>query len=209
MPFAAQRRHQYWSVDVRYVEEHGLESGKPVYVISILENFSQALLASAISPRQDLTAFLIVFRAAVEAHEAPVALVSDGGVFRANQARAIYRALGIEKREIDRGQAWQNSVETHFNVMRRIADHHYATATSWAELQAVHNDRPTGRRNPASVLRWVQGPGATRPTSTASSGCERRGCSTPAGTCASGTGGATGNEASPGSGRRSGRTERR
>ena len=87
MPFAAVRRHQYWSVDVRY---HQLGAAKPAYVISILENFSRALLASAISPRQDLTAYLIVLRAAVEAHGAPEVLVSDGGgVFRANQARAI------------------------------------------------------------------------------------------------------------------------
>ena len=85
MLFAAQRRHQYWSVDVRYLEDHVLGTGKPVYVISILENFSRALLATAISPRQDLTAFLIVLRAAIEVHGSPEALVSDGGgIFRAN-----------------------------------------------------------------------------------------------------------------------------
>ena len=173
MPFAAVRRHQYWSVDVRYVEDHALGTGKPVYVISVLENFSRALLASAISPRQDLTAFLIALRAAVEAHGAPEVLVSDGGgVFRATQARAIYRALGIQKEEIDQGQAWQNYVETHFNVMRRMADYHYARATTWAGLQAVHDrffrdynhqahfahrERTDGRRNPAAVLGWVHG----------------------------------------------------
>ena len=52
MPFAAQRRHQYWSVDVRYVEDHRARTGKPAYVISVLENFSRAFLASAISPRR-------------------------------------------------------------------------------------------------------------------------------------------------------------
>ena len=173
MPFAAVRRHQYWSVDVRYVEDHALGTGKPVYAISILENFSRAILASAISPRQDLTAYLIVLRAAVEAHGAPEVLVSDGGgIFRANQARAIYAALGIEKRQIDQGQAWQNSIETHFNVMRRMADYHYARATTWAELQAMHERffhdynaqshfahgaRDDGRHSPAAVLGWVQG----------------------------------------------------
>jgi hypothetical protein len=56
MPFAAVRRHQFWSIDVRYLEDHALGTGKPVYVISILENFSQPLLASTVSRRQDLTA---------------------------------------------------------------------------------------------------------------------------------------------------------
>ena len=173
MPFASQRRHQYWSVDVRYLEDHQLGTGKPVYAISVLENFSRALLASAVSPRQDLTAYLIVLRAAIEAHGAPEILVSDGGgVFRANHAKAIYQALGIEKREIDQGQAWQNYIETHFTVMRRMADYHYARATTWADLQAVHDrffhdynhqahfahrERADGRHGPAAVLGWVHG----------------------------------------------------
>ncbi len=173
MPFAAVRRHQFWSVDVRYIEDHQLGTGKPAYVISILENFSRALLASAVSPRQDLTAYLIVLRAAVETHGAPEALVSDGGsVFKARQAQAIYAALGIRKEQIEQGQPWQNYVEANFNVMRRMADFHYGRAGSWPELQAVHDrffhdfnhqphaahsNRSKGRRSPAVVLGWVHG----------------------------------------------------
>jgi putative transposase len=173
MPFAAQRRHQYWSVDVRYLEDHALSADKPVYAISILENFSRAILASAVSPRQDLTAYLVVLRAAIEAHGAPEVLVSDSGsIFKAKQAQAIYTALGIRKEAIAQGQPWQNYIETHFNVMRRMADYHYARATTWAEVQAVHDrfftdynaqahfahlERTDGRRSPATVLGWVQG----------------------------------------------------
>ena len=173
MPFAAQRRHQSWSVDLRYLDDHQLGTGKPVYVISILENFSRALLASAISPRQDLTASLMVFRAAIATHGAPEVLVSDsGGVFKANHAQAIYAALGIAHRQIDAGQAWQNSIETHCNVMRRMADYHSARAATWGELQTIHDrffhddnhqahfahqERTDGRQSPAAVLGWVQG----------------------------------------------------
>ncbi len=93
MPFAATYRHEYWSVDVSYVETHGLADPKPVYVISVLENDSRALLADVLSPRQDLTAYLLVLRAALHEYGAPAALVSDSGsIFRANQAKAIYRA---------------------------------------------------------------------------------------------------------------------
>jgi len=130
-------------------------------------------LASAISPRQDLTTYLIVLRAAVETHGAPEALVSDGGsIFKAKQAQAIYAALGIRKEQIDQGQPWQNYIEANFNVLRRMADYHYARARNWPELQAVHDrffrdfnhqphaahdDRPKGRQSPASVLGWVHG----------------------------------------------------
>ncbi len=43
MPFKATRRHQYWSADIRYIEEHLLPDPKPVYVITIFENFSRSV----------------------------------------------------------------------------------------------------------------------------------------------------------------------
>jgi hypothetical protein len=53
MPFKAVRRHQYWTIDIRYLD-HTLDEDK-IYCISILENFSRAVVASALSRRQDLT----------------------------------------------------------------------------------------------------------------------------------------------------------
>ena len=50
MPFKATRRHEYWSIDVRYIEEHLLEDPRPVYVITVFENFSRMILSSKISP---------------------------------------------------------------------------------------------------------------------------------------------------------------
>lgn len=174
MPFASARRHEYWTADVRYldvVDEHLL--GGRAYAISVLENHSRAILASAVSPMQDLAAFLSVLYRAVERYGSPEALVTDGGaVFRANQAKAIYEALGMEKREIERGKPWQSYVETAFNIQRRMADWHFARAKSWPELAAAHDgwvrdyneqahwahrDREDGRRSPAEVLGWVSG----------------------------------------------------
>ena len=173
MPFAASYRHEYWSVDVRYIEHHRLADPKPVYVISILENYSRALLASVISPRQDLTAYLMVLRAALLEHGCPTGLVSDSGsIFKAKAAQAIYRALGIEKHQIDAGEPWQNYIESHFNIMRRMADYHYAQAETWPELRAAHDrffadynlqshfahqHRADGKRSPAEVLGWIHG----------------------------------------------------
>ena len=227
MPFAAAYRHHYWSVDVRYIEDHGSATSKPVYVISILENFSRALLASVLSPRQDLTAYLIVLRAAIEAHGAPEVLVSDGGsIFKAKQAQAIYARAGDRaSSQIDSGQPWQNYIETHFNVMRRMADHHYAHATTWGELagrRTTASSRttttsrttptasgPTGGAVPARCSAGCRARGASRPTSTASSGSARHAASTPAAPSASATGGSTGSAASPASGSPSGSGMRR
>jgi hypothetical protein len=173
MPFAATYRHEYWSVDVRYIEDHQLENPKPVYVISILDNYSRALLASLLTPRQDLTAYLIVLRLALQEHGCPTGIVSDGGgIFKATQVLKIYKELGIERHQIESGQAWQNYIETHFNIMRRMTDYHYARAQTWGEMRAVHDrffadynlqphwahrQRKDGKRSPKGVLGWVHG----------------------------------------------------
>ncbi|MDP9374734.1 MAG: DDE-type integrase/transposase/recombinase [Chloroflexota bacterium] len=171
--FAAAHRHQIWSVDLRSIEDHGLGTGKPIYLFAVLDTFSRALLASLLSPRQDLTAYLVVLRDALLRHGAPETLVSDrGAVFLANQAQAIYRALGIEKREIASGKPWQNYIEAFFGTQKRMSDDHFARAGSWPELHAVHarffrdynhqrhfahKDRPDARHSPAKVLGFVHG----------------------------------------------------
>jgi len=175
LPFAATRRHQTWAVDVRYLGDgkiHHLGGGH-VYVITVLDCYSRAILASALSRTQDLTAYLMVLFAAIRQHGSPEVLVSDsGGIFRAKQARRIYAALGIEKVQIDKKQAWQNLIETQWNVMRRMADWHYGQARTWEELQNAHDAfvaafnyephwahraRQDNRHSPAEVLGWVSG----------------------------------------------------
>ena len=171
MPFAAARRHQYWTVDVRYVDD--LVLGGRAYVVSVLDNHSRAILASALTRTQDLASYLSVLYAAVERYGSPEALVTDGGgVFRARQARAVYEALGITKHEIERGRPWQSYIETHFNIQRRMADWHFARAESWQELTLAHDrfvedynaqshwahrEREDGRRSPSEVLGFVSG----------------------------------------------------
>ena len=172
MPFAAVRRHQYWTVDVRYLDMHRLGGGM-IYVITVLENFSRAILARAVSRSQDLTAYLMVLSAAIRQHGIPEAVVTDsGGIFKAKEAMRIYAALGIRKETIERRQAWQSYSETHCNVQRRMADWHVTKAESWAELVASHEafvanynyqehwgqrGRQDGCHSPAEVLGWVHG----------------------------------------------------
>jgi transposase len=171
MPFRATKRHQYWTVDIRYLD-HGIDDDR-VYCITILENYSRAVLASGISRRQHLTAYLIVLHAAICQHGAPEALVSDSGsVFRAKQAQQIYAALGITKLEIERRQPWQSYIETQFNVQRRMADWHFLQAATWSDLKDAHDrwvvdfnyqshwahrEREDGRHSPVEVLGWVSG----------------------------------------------------
>jgi putative transposase len=117
MPFKASFRHEYWSVDVRYIEEHNLGFPEPVYLISVLENYSRAILASKISPTQNHWDYLEVLFAALSTAGTPKAIGSSGGgIFYCNQAMDVYAALGIKKERIDKRQAWQNYIEAHLYV---------------------------------------------------------------------------------------------
>src|SRR5205085_1971301 len=140
MPFKASRRHEYWSIDIRYIEHHQLPNIKgPVYVISVLENFSRMLLASAISERQDTAAYLWVLAKALRNYGAPEAIVTDsGGVFYSKRAMAIYEALDIRKERIDPRQSWQNYIEAHFGIMWRLADYYLNKAPTLDEMKKAH-----------------------------------------------------------------------
>jgi hypothetical protein len=168
MPFKAARRRQYWSADVRYLD-HGLGDCK-VYSVTILDNSSRAVVASGLSRTRDLGNVLFM---AIQQHGAPEGLVTDGGsIFRAKQLLAVLDRLGVQKHEIARRQAWQNSVEALFGVQRRMADWGVAHAGRRPELLAVHDlwvadynyqdhfahqERPGDRRSPAAVLHRVCG----------------------------------------------------
>ena len=173
MPFKATRRHQYWSADIRYIEEHLLPDPKPVYVITIFENFSRMVLSSAISATQNQWDYLAVLTDAIRSFGAPEAIVTDGGgQFYSTVALQLYDMLGIRKERIDPGQAWENYAETLFSIQRRLADHAFSNARTWPEIQKAHQtwwrnynsehhyahrERQDGRHSPTEVLRGVLG----------------------------------------------------
>ncbi len=176
MPFASNRHHEYWTADVRHLDmlDEGLLADGMVYAITIIENYSRAVLASSVTRRQDLNAFLAVLYRAVQEYGPPEAFVTDSGsIFLANRAQTIYRALGIRKLEIEKGQPWQSYLETAWGVQRRMADHYFARAEDWSGLlqehdrwvrdynvqeHYAHRHRKKGRRSPSEVLAWVKTP---------------------------------------------------
>jgi putative transposase len=96
MPFKARFRQEIWSVDVRYIEEHGLGFPEPIYMISILENYSRSILASKMSLTQNQWDYMEVLFAALSRFGAPSALVSDGGgIFYCNKERLFFTEISI------------------------------------------------------------------------------------------------------------------
>lgn len=173
MPFKAVRRHQYWSADIRYIEEHLLPDPRPVYVITIFENFSRMVLSSTISPTQNQWDYLSVLVDAIRRYGAPEAIVTDGGgQFSSTMALELYEMLGIRKERIEPGEPWQNYAETLFSIQRRLGDHAFSNARTWPDMQQAHRtwwqhynvehhyahrERQDGRHSPEAVLRGVLG----------------------------------------------------
>ncbi len=227
MPFAAQRRHQIWSVDLRYLDVHRLGGGN-IYAISILDNYSRAILASGLSRTQDLTAYLLVLYAAIRQHGAPEALVSDGGsVFKAKQALRIYAALGLRKDQIDRKQPWPGALWAHtsrppstscagwptgISAARRPGRNSSPRTTSGSSTTTTRTTGCTGSATRRCAARRRCSPGSTgarshrRPCTASSTRPASDARSIASATCASGTGACTGSGAWPGSTRRPGST---
>jgi len=167
LPFKAERRHQYWSADIRYIEEHLLPDPKPVYVITIFENFSRMVLSSAISATQTQWDFLSVLANAIQRYGAPEALVTDGGgQFYSTVAVQLYDMLGIRKERIDPGQPWENYAETLFSIQRRLGDYAFSNARTWPET--TRPIRPGGRTTMWSTITPI---GSARTGDTARKRC--------------------------------------
>lgn len=95
-------------------------------------------------------------------------VVTDGGgIFKANQAKAVYRALGIDEEQIERRKPYQSYIETTFGIQKRMADWHFARAATFTDLARAHDtwredynaqrhwaheSRQDGRRSPEAVL---------------------------------------------------------
>ena len=172
MPFRAKRRQQFWSVDVRDLDMHRLGGGM-VYCISVLENFSRAMLASAISRKQENEAFFAVVYDAIRHFGLPEALVSDNGtIFTSHDTRWTCEHLDIEKREIKQGRPYQNSRAAAFGMQRRMADWSFESAQTREDFLAAHDKwmrddnyqrpfahekRDDGCHSPAAVLQWMNG----------------------------------------------------
>lgn len=165
LPYNPVYCHQYWFIDIRYLVRF---EGKQVYSICIIERVSRTILAGMVSLHQDEIAILQLLHAAFGDYGVPWGIVSDNAaIFKAEAFMRVLEELNIEPCPIESGQAWQNLIETQFNIQRRLADAKFIQAKTLAEIQDehaafiqlfnttrhwAHRDRPDGRYTPVSVL---------------------------------------------------------
>jgi putative transposase len=136
LPYKPLYCHQYWFIDIRYLVKF---EGKWVYSICIIEGFSRTILAGMASRFQDEIAILQLLHAAFGDYGLPWGIVSDNGsVFAAEAFMRVLDGLAIQPCPIETRQAWQNLIESQFNVQRRLADAKFKQTETFAEIQDQH-----------------------------------------------------------------------
>jgi hypothetical protein len=107
----------------------------------ILEGYSRTMLAGMIAPTEATWVALMVLYTACLRYGAPAYLVSDGGgAYTSADFEAVCTRLQIQHDTIisTQGESYQNWMETHFNVQRRLYDYQFSLARTPAELEQRH-----------------------------------------------------------------------
>jgi transposase len=169
-PYKSRTWHQFWFIDHRYLVKI---DGIQYYSLCILEGYPRAFLAGVVLATQTRGPVLKLLHEAVSLWGTPGTIVSDrGGAFISTDYQRTCARLGIEVDYIEPHQSWQNMIETHFNIQRRLGDPLFERAKDEDELQQAHmqfmeiynssehlahQKRKVGRRTPQAVLAWVRG----------------------------------------------------
>jgi len=140
-PFKATAAHEYWFIDGR-IMDFALD-GVKWWSLIVLDGYSRTMLAGAVAPTEASWVTLMVLYTACLRYGAPIHLISDkGGAFTSNDVEAVYTRLGIDHHTITstQGESYQNLMETHFNIQRRLYDYQFALTRPPGEFEQAHQD---------------------------------------------------------------------
>jgi len=138
-PFKASAAHEYWFIDGRMMD-FALE-GHRWWSLIILDGYSRTMLAGAVAPSEASWVALTVLYTACQRYGVPVHLISDsGGAFISDAFEGVCSRLGIDHKTIvsTAGQSYQNLMETHFNIQRRVYDYQLALTRTPHEFDEAH-----------------------------------------------------------------------
>jgi len=138
-PYKASRHHQYWFIDGRQLDIR--VEGEKWWSLVILEGYSRTILAGALAPSEATWAALMVLYTACLRYGVPDTLISDsGGAYTSNEFEAVCSRLRLQHKPIEstKGESYQNLVETHFNIQRRLYDYQFSLAHTPAALERQH-----------------------------------------------------------------------
>lgn len=138
-PYKAQAPHEYWFIDGRKMD-FALD-GVKWWSLIVLDGYSRTMLAGAVAPTEASWGALLVLYTACLRYGAPKVLVSDsGGAYISDDFEAVCRRLQIHHEPIvsTQGESYQNLMETHCNIQRRLYDYQFSLTQTPAEFEQAH-----------------------------------------------------------------------
>jgi transposase InsO family protein len=138
-PYKARRPHECWFIDGRMMD-FALE-GIRWWSLIILDGYSRTMLAGMVAPTEASWGALMVLYTACLHYGAPETLISDsGGAFTSRAFKAVLARLQIRHEMIEstKGESYQNLMETHFNIQRRLYDDQFSLTTTPAAFEQAH-----------------------------------------------------------------------
>jgi transposase InsO family protein len=139
-PYKATAPHEFWFIDGRKMD-FALD-GVKWWSLVLLEGYSRTILAGAVAPTEATWVALMVLYTACVRYGVPETLVSDsGGAYTSHEFEAVCARLQIQHETIEstKGESYQNLMETHFNIQRRLYDYQFSLAQSPLEFEQRHH----------------------------------------------------------------------
>jgi transposase InsO family protein len=138
-PFKATFAHEYWFIDGRMMDFE--IDGVRWWSLIVLDGYSRTMLAGAVAPSEARWITLTVLFTACQRYGTPHHLISDkGGASISEAFEAACERLGIDHQTITGkdGESYQNLMETHFNIQRRLYDDQFALSRTPVEFEQAH-----------------------------------------------------------------------
>ncbi len=138
-PYKARHPHEFWFIDGRMMD-FALE-GVRWWSLIILDGYSRTMLAGVVAPAEATWGALMVLYTACLHYGVPETLISDsGGAFTSRAFKAVLTRLQIQHETIEstKGESYQNLMETHFNIQRRLYDYQFSLTTTPAAFEQAH-----------------------------------------------------------------------
>jgi putative transposase len=138
-PYKARRPHEFWFIDGRMMD-FALE-GVRWWSLIVLDGYSRTMLAGMVAPAEASWSALMVLYTACLHYGTPEALISDsGGAFTSRAFEAVLVRLRIHHETIEstKGESYQNLMETHFNIQRRLYDYQFSLTTTPVAFERAH-----------------------------------------------------------------------
>ncbi len=136
-PLKSQRPFEHTFIDIRYLDAK--PQGLQLYSCLLLEGLSRTILAGSLTTKQDVGIVLrIYYLAALQFGLWDMVISDHGGQFSSNAFSTVNRRLQINHQMYEKGQPWQNLIESQFGIQARMGEYLWEKCSCVQQAVEIH-----------------------------------------------------------------------